>query len=350
MNPDTDPNNTPPVEGSTPTPTPAPDATPAVPATPSPVPSNEQVPTAPTESLAVAPAPDTAPADPAAPIASAAPVAEPLAAPVAPAPKNKNTKKIILIASIVGGLVILGTIAAILFTLFTSVSKEDYRDAAVQFNEVGRSSATLTSSASTLSRSANASAPEATFQESLKSSQEAIAKIEAENEEFSKLKAVRVGEGAELYKAFDAKVDAYLAYVKGVITSVENLRPAMVVCGNLSDARDVPARAAALKTCSAALGDVKDIPNPAFKKFADELKTSYASYAKTYEEIAALANPLGADYEEYKKLRDSTYDSQDKINDATKEFSASITASNNELSVKDSANALGDYLTAQQRK
>lgn len=355
MNPNTDPSNTPPAEDTTPTPTPDLQAEPVVEATPSSVPAPEEAPVAPVESPAAIPTPDattpnpvlgSAPVTPADPLA---PAAATFVASGAPAPKKSNTNKIILIASIVGGVVILGIIAVVLFLMFTTVSKQDYRDAAVQFNDVSRASSALTTSASTLGRSASGSTTDATFQESLKSSQDAITKIETENDELSKLKAVRVGEGATLYKTFNDKVDAYVAYAKGLVTSVENIRPAMVVCDKVSDANDAAARVTALKACSTALGDVKELPNSSFKKFVDEIKTAYASYATIYEGISALTSPYGAQYEQYKTLRDSMYETQDKITAASKEFSSSLTASDKEFSVKESADALGAYLTEQQR-
>ncbi len=352
MNPDTDPNNTPPAEGTTPTPTPDTQAEPVVEATPSPVPAADDAPTEPVESPAAIPTPDaTAPVAVPAPVSSTEPAAPAatFVASGAPAPKKSNTNKIILIASIIGGVVIIGIIAVVLFLMFTTVSKQDYRDAAVQFNDVSRASSALTASATTLGRSASGSTTDATFQESLKTSKDAIAKIETENDELSKLKAVRVGDGADLYKTFNGKVDAYVAYGKGLITSVENIRPAMVVCDKVSDANDAAARVSALKACSTALGDVKELPNSSFKKFVDEIKTAYASYATTYESISALTSPYGAQYEQYKTLRDSMYETQDKITAASKEFTTSLTASDKEFSVKESADALGAYLTEQQR-
>lgn len=359
MNPDTDPNNTPPADGTTPTPTPDTQAEPVLEATPSPVPAADDAPVTPVESPAAIPTPETTtsnsfasanattPADSATP---AAPVATPfVASSGAPAPKKTNTNKIILIASIVGGVVILGIIAVVLFLMFTTVSKQDYRDAAVQFNSVSRSSSALTSSASTLGRSASGSTSDATFQESLKASQDAIAKIETENDELSKLKAVRVGEGAELYKTFNDKVDAYVGYAKGLVTSVENIRPAMVVCDKVSDANDPAARVTALKACSTALGDVKDLPNSSFKKFVEEIKKAYASYATTYEGIAALTSPYGAQAAQYRTLRDEMSETQKNISAASKEFTTSLTESDKQFSVKESADKLGDYLTEQQR-
>lgn len=351
MNPEnTDPTNTPPAEtpvSETPAPESAPNPTPEF--APNPTPES----TAPTPIVEAAPAPGVTPqATPEATTSATAADAAPVTAtPVgAPNPKNANTKKIVLIASITAGVLLLAAIAAIIFTMLNTVSKEDYRAAATQFNEVSRANSTLNSEASTLSRQASGSGTEDSFNDSLKETKDAIADIKAKNDELSKLKAVRVGEGAELYKTFNDKLAANLKYSEGLIASVENLRPAMVTCDKVGDATEASARVTALKACSDALGSVNDLPNEAFKTYVGKIKEGYATYATIYEKTAALTNPYGAQYEEYKTLRDDMRDAQTEISDATREFTTALRESDDTYSVRDSANALGEYLVEQQRK
>lgn len=357
----TNPSNTPPTEDTAPVQPPVPEETPATPV-------ENEVPAAPAETTdtpADAPAPvDTATSvEPAAPAAAETPAfgtqpAAPEAAPAsvfsattgsAPqAPKQKDTKKLILIAAIAGGVVLLAVIAFVLYSLFMTVSKEDYRDAARQFNQVSSASSALTSDARTLGYSAS-SASDDSFEESVAEAEESVATLKTENEELSKLKAVRVGEGGKLYNAFNDKLEAYTAYASELVTSVKNLRPALAVCNNVSDAEDATARVAALKECSTALSEVKDVPNAQFKTYVDAISKAYGDYATVYEQIAALSNPYGSDYEQYKTLRDQMYEVQDTISEASDTFSESLKARDDELSVKDSADALADYLTDQQK-
>lgn len=366
MNPNsTDPTNTPPTDESAPqtTPpaevpatspdaTPAPDATtetpvaPAAPTTPSPFgsPVSTETPTIETPTnlgAAPTPAPTEAPAQ--SPF-GAAPVGSPT--PGAQGPKNK---KLPLIIGIVAGAIVLIAVAVVLFLMFTTVSKQDYRDAAVKFNDVSSASTQLNVEAASLGRSISGSTSDSDFEASLTEAKDAVAKLSTQNDELSKLKAVRVGEGAELYKTFDDKLEAYVDYANGLVTSVENLRPAMKVCSGASDATDNSARVKVLKDCSTALGNIKDLPNESFKTFVDKMKTAYASYATTFEKMAAITAPFGAQAAEYRALRTEMTETQSTIVDASSDFTKSLRDSDDKFSPKESADALAKYLTEKQR-
>lgn len=321
MNPnDTNPSNTP-LAGDVP---PAPEA-PVSPFTAAPVET---------------PAPDTTPA-------AIAPVFA--TTPETPqAPKPSNTKKIILIAAIAGGALLLAVIGFIVFTLLTSVSKAEYRDAARQFNQVTLASSSLASDARTLGYSTG-SASDSTFESSVSEAEASITKLQEENEALSTMKAVRVGEGAKLYATFNDKLKAYTAYATELVTSVKNLRPAFVVCAKVSGTSGNEERASALKACAKSLSEVENVPNTQMKTYVDAIAKAYNEYASVYTGIAALTSPFGAQYEQYKTLRDKMYTVQDNISDAGDKFSDALQARDDEMSVKESANTLGDYLTDQQK-
>lgn len=267
-------------------------------------------------------------------------------APVPVQPPNGNKKRITIIAAI-AGVVLLVVAAVLVYISMTTVSKQDYAAAATQYTQVSSDNSALSSAVSRLSNAA--SDDDAEFNEALTAAKTSKDSLVASNEALGKLKAVKVGKGGELYKAFDTKLEAYLAYGDGLIESVNGLRPAMVTCGAISDSKDEAARVTALKACSEGLGKVGELKNPAFNTLAATLKTQYADYAVVYEKRAALSDPFGDQYEEYKKLRDQLYDIQDNIRDASSTFSKEINAKDDELSVKESANALSDYLIEQQR-
>ena len=215
--------------------------------------------------------------------ATDAPVVEvkPTVAPVATTsstPTPSSNKKLILIASIVGGAVLLAVIGIFVFIALTSVSKQDYANAAEQYNEVNSANSALVRSASSLSNSTSDS--DAEFNKALKTAEEAVTTLKTENEEFGKLKAVSVGEGKDLYKTFDDKLEAYIVYGNDLISSVKTLRPALVTCDEVSEAA-TDARVQALKDCADALGKVNDIPNAEFKKFIGAMKDGYSSYETT---------------------------------------------------------------------
>jgi len=343
----TNPSNTPPANDVPPVQPPAPEApvtpeqpvTPVEPATPAPVePEAPAQPEVASPFAAASPAPEAAPAS----VFSAAAAGAPQA------PKQPKNKKIILIAAIAGGAVLLAIIGFVVFSLLTTVSKEDYRDAARQFNQVSLASSSLTSDSRSLG-SATGSSSDTTFEESVSEAEASVAKLNEENKALSELKAVRVGEGAKLYSTFNDKLKAYTAYATELIASVKALRPAMVICNNVSDAEDVAGRVAALKACSTALSDVKDIPNEQMNTYVVAIAKGYGEYAVVYEKTSALTNPFGAQYEEYKALRDQMNAAQDTISDASDTFSDALKARDAELSVKESADTLADYLTDQQK-
>lgn len=290
-------------------------------------------------------------ATPVAPQASEAPFAN--GTPVmagAPAPKNSKNKKIALIVGIVAGVVILAVLAVTIFMALTAVSKDDYRAAAKQFNEVSRANSKLNTAASGLGGfAAGGGSAQAKYEEALTNARESVDGLKTSNEELGKLKAVRVGEGADHYKAFDEKVDAYVQYATDLVASVEGIRPAMLACSEVPSAANNDARLVAIKACAADLGEVKDLPNADFTKFVSELKKGYDSYATIFEQMNALTSPSGAQRAQYMTLRTSLYEAQDGITAASKEFSAALNASDDKHSVKDTAKVLADFLNEQQR-
>ncbi len=243
---------------------------------------------------------------------------------------------------------LLAIIGVVAYFMLTSVSKQDYQEATRQYNKVSVASAGLTSDVASVSYSISGD-DDAEFNEAVKEAEDSIAEIKTENEALSKMKAVRVGDGAKLYGTFNDKVKNYLAYATDLIDSVKNLRPAMATCAKVSDATDTASRVAALKGCSSELQGVTDIPNAEMKTFIGTIATAYGDYASIYEQISALSNPYGSQYEQYKALRDKMYDVQDKISEASSTLSDSLEKRDDEMSVKDSAKALGDFLTEKQK-
>lgn len=364
MNPNNnDPTNTPPADNTSPETTPTPESNPAPAPTPEVNPFAQPSPT-PEANQAFGPAPQPTSTPELTPFTSdqqpvtnsQPPVTDqpPLTNNQQPTPyqtpgPNKSNKKALLIGGIIAGVVVLAIIAAVVFNLLTTVSKQDYRNATLQFNAVSRASTTLNSEASSLGSAVSGSTSDEKFQESLKEARDAVEKIKTENEKLSKEKAVRVGEGAELYKTFDEKLSQYLTYAGGLVTSVENIRPAMLTCDKIGDVTESDARVAALNECSAALNGVKDIPNEAFKAYIDKIKGAYTEYADIYQKVSAITAPFGAQSAEYRALRDRMNEAQRNLSAASRDFTTALKESDDKYDVKPSSKVLGDYLTEQQR-
>jgi hypothetical protein len=264
-----------------------------------------------------------------------------------PEPKKSN-KNLIIIASVVATVLLLALIGAFVYSAMNTVSKQDYKDAAVQFNVVAKEGSKLGGTISRLTASASSSSEEG-FNASLKDVENSIETIAAENEKLGDLKAVRTGEGKELYTAFDNKLTAYLAHAKDLHASVEVVRPALVSCAKVPQTTDNATRLAVLKVCSTDMKAVNDVPNEQFQTFINALKDGYPKYATTYESMLALTQPNGSQREQYRMLRDEMTVVQKSISDAGKAFSDSVKKQDADMSVKTSADALGDFLTKQQR-
>jgi len=267
---------------------------------------------------------------------------------LSPTPKPKMTKKkIILIASIVGGALLLALVGAVVFLAVTTASKQDYREAAVQYNTLSSANSVLTRNITALS-SGLTTATDDEFDSSIKRVEESIATLKKENEELGDLKAVRVGDGKDLYNTFDAKLSNNIAYSVDMVSTVKTIRPIMVVCSKVSKEPGNPARLAAAKDCSTALNTVGDISNAQYSAFIGSLKVGYADYARDIESFLVLTDPYGTQFEQYKILAGKINATQRTLSKASTDFSAAVRKTTAELSVKDSANALGKYLREQQ--
>ncbi len=338
---------TPAPESTTPTPTTEPVA-PALDVTPAPeTPVVEPTPVNPFAAAGTPAAPSnpTEPVVPASPFAAATPIA---GAPIAggPAPKPKNTKKIILLASAIGGVVLLAVVGVIIFLLLTTVSKQDYADAAKQYNAVSQAYSDLDRLDSSFS-SVNSS-NSANLDETVAEAEAKMVTVKTENESLGKLKAVSVGEGKKLYDEFDNKLTAYISYNEGVATTLKSLSPALDLCS--SSAADTNDMVGALRKCESALNGVTDMPNPEFKAYVDTLKVQYAEIIKLYEDMSSITDPYGSQYDQYRALRDKSYEITDALTDASTTLKDSLNNKVKELDPKASADALRTFLNEQQRK
>lgn len=269
-------------------------------------------------------------------------------APVTPNPKKPVSKKTVAIIGVISGVVLLAIIGVVLYLMLMGVSKKDYQDAAKQYNAVSSASSKLSSKASVLSVKST-SESEDEFTTALGEAKDAVSTLKTDNEKLGSMKAVKVDEGKNLYATFDGKLTTYVDYANGLISSVEKIRPGMLTCRKVSSATDAASRLTAIKACSTGLNDMPELANPEFQAYITSLKTAYAKYATVYESINGLTNPYGSQFEQYKVLRDQMLAAQTDISNATKTFSADVKKHDDQVSVKESADALGNFLTEKQR-
>lgn len=345
--------NTPetPNEGATPTPESTPTAEPQV--QPTPEASVEQPSTAaPAES-------DTpfnpfgeqsatssdAPTDPA-PAMQSDP-AQPAAPQPTPPGKGFNKKLLFILIGVAGAVGLLIAAAAIIFTMFFTVSKQDYREAAIQYTKVDSANDTMYYDVQSLSRSLSSS-PD-TVSDDIATVRTGLETLSAENKTLSEMKAVRIGEGAELYKTFNTQLQAYIANAQQIVDSMEILAPALSTCASVSDADTNQERTDIISDCAKEMDGLETLPQADMEAFVKKLAATYKELASIMDELSGITNPYGSQYDEYSALRDRLYDAQDAIREASSGLREALNKKDEEVSVKDSANALSEFLNEQQR-
>jgi hypothetical protein len=275
---------------------------------------------------------------------------QPVGAPVVPGTplsSNKKKKLIILISSIVGGLLILGVIAFVLFSIFT-VSKKDYSDATSQFNEVSAAASTLDTAGIAVQFDTDSSTTDTKLNNDVSTVQDSITKLQAANSKLATMKAVKLGGGKSLYATFNTKITAYTSYIQDYITSVKSYHPAAIACGDDSASASAAEAQAKIAACVAALNGATDLPNPDIKTYVAALLTQYKSAQSIATQIVALQDPYGDDYTQYSALEDQLSTVENTISSAYTDFSSNATKHATDVDPSDAANALGDYLVKQE--
>ena len=260
----------------------------------------------------------------------------------------KNKKLFIWIGIGVGVLLIIGIVAAIIVAM-TSVSKDDYRKAYSQMSELSSANSKLNSELSTLQYGLT-SATETKFKNDMKSAEEAIEKVRKENEKLAELKAVKVGEGKKQYEEFSEKLENYLKYTEDATKSLKDLYDAAKPCDANVSTSDVAAYKTALNECTSALKKVGNTPNEDVKTYVKSLAAEYENLASIIDKLATITNPYGSQYDEYKALRDQTYKVQENIRNAYTDFRSNIEKHSKEVSVKDQADTLVEFLSEKMRR
>lgn len=272
-------------------------------------------------------------------------------APGSPIPTSGSSKKpkLGLILGIVGGALVLMLIVlgVILGFVFGSVSKKDYSNAVVQYNKLSSANSQVISDVGSLSSDITAS--DSKYESSLSDAEKSLAAIKTENDKLANMKAVKVGDGKKLYDTFNTKLKSYIQNGDDLVTTVKAARPAFVKCNASTTASAGDARLTALKDCSSALQAIGDVPSPEFKTYISSLQKGYAEYATNYQAMLALSDPYGAQYDQYKTLRDKVYATQEQLRTAAKTYRTDVEAKSKTLNVKESADALGKYLSEKQR-
>lgn len=294
------------------------------------------------------PEPNGAPVPPAAPVAPFAPTSSAPGAPGAfngstatPAPKKQNPfngpqkKLFIILAAVIGALIVLGIITLVVVSALKP-SRADYRAAITQFNNVQSSYSSLNSSVSLLNYDTGKTT-DTKFNNDLEKVRSNLDSFREANNRFLSTKAVKAG-GLKSLDEYRNKTTAYVTYVKNAADSLEKFRSAEKKC--TSDANTV----ALLNDCIAELDKVGTLPNADLNTYVSSVKDLYKEYVGVVNQISAIKDPYGDQYDQYKALRDKGYDIEDKITAAGTDLKSNDSKHIDEADPSKAANALSDEI------
>jgi len=242
---------------------------------------------------------------------------------VAPAPhkSRKPSKKLIIILSIVGAVIALAAIAALLYALLFSVSKDDYRTAANTTNDVSRAGSKSYTAVSKVAY-ISTSTTEIEIKENAVKARELLAAYKAEGAKLADVKALRDGDVKKSYDAYNQKFNEFVTFSESYIDSAEKVMPAIAICEeigrNPSGVAGKAAYDAAIAPCEEALNNVKDVKDKDLSAFLVAYKKNVA------DTTAVVAKGEGATTSERIKLRSELTKITSELRAAQREGSASV--------------------------
>ena len=236
-------------------------------------------------------------------------------------PKDKK-KLIILISAIVGGLLLLGVIGAIVYSMFV-VTKDDYKQAYDQLNAVQDKVAAASISASSESALAET-----------KTSYEAF---KTENAKLGDLKALRADSDLNSkYKAYDEKSTAYIAFMDNFLPSYEKF---LVASKSISGSGSL-LKSADLQAVITAIENAGEVSDPTVKAY---FKTSLDTYNLMLPQVKAYEAATTSS--EKSKALSGIVANTRTLSTASRTLSTDLKKRYDEVSPKDSFNELSKAVT-----
>lgn len=253
---------------------------------------------------------------------------------------NNRLKKILPIVVAVAAL-LLGALA--IYAILVGPSKQPYRDALTQYRNVYTANVQFTNSGAAINASG---ASDEQFAVNIKTVQDAATSLQTENEALASMDVLKEGEGKELYEAFDAKLQDYLAYNESVLASIEKIRPVVYVCTmQMNSISEDAASATALRNCAKDLAALKDVPDADYKKLVESFSKTYVKAAEIVEKSVALSDPDGADKSAKTKLSGQLEAEIANLSTASATLATDLQKNRAEVDITETAMALDAYLS-----
>ena len=257
---------------------------------------------------------------------------------------SPRTKSVLVSISIIGTIII-G--ALLIYGILITPSKQPYRDALAQYENVSRANAMLTQAGTSLNASG---ATDEEFEKNVNTAKDALKSLRVEQEALGKETVLNEGEGKVVFDAFDEKFQAYLEYNENLLDTMPKVRPVLFDCNNIMvDITEDAESAAAVRTCAANLKKLSDIKDTDYKVLVAELQVDYAQLATTLEAMAAVKDPEGADASQYQTLSSQRDQDITELANTGADFSRSVQQHRKEILTTDTADNLEKYLNAKSR-
>lgn len=278
-----------------------------------------------------APNPFAAASEPAAPVVAGAVIGsapvDPLAAP-APAQKSKKGL-VILISAIVGGLLVVGGIAAVVYFMFFSITKADYQAAYDQLTIVRDK------------YSAGSNVSSGSTEESLKTTETAYAEFKTENAKLGDLKALKADKELNTaYKAYDTKAKAFIAFGDALMPSLSQFVQGSNEIKALGTGASSFTSANIQKTIDVLKG--LDVSDPTLKTY---LTAAIAAYEEILPQAKIYESTTATNAQKYAAIS-AISDSADKVLKAATTMTKDLKTNEEAVDLKDQLNELGKAVTA----
>lgn len=247
-----------------------------------------------------------------------------------------------LVYTIAAGLAVIT--GFLIYSVMVAPARQPYRDALAQYKNVDRALAQTNIALNT------GTANDQEFQKSIDASKKSFTSLAAEDAALAKKGVLKDGEGRALYEPYHQKLVEYTTYSNNVITSMVKIRPVLVKCSTaMNTATQNTEGAAVLKACSDEMKAASDVPDADYKQLAESFSAIYGTLGSSFEQIAGLQDPKGADAVRLGELEAERDQAMKDFEQAGKTFSANVQEQRRSILATDVAKKLLDYLSAKSR-
>lgn len=281
---------------------------------------------------------------PQAPMPATAPAQTPPEAPKSQFSIPKDKKPLLFIGAIVAAAVV----GLLIFTSMGKISKADYREAVLVYNDVSSDASDSFSSLTALAY-ASSSSTQTKIDNDVDDAKKALATYEESNKKLKDLKALKNKDVKAAYEEYENKYNDYVKYADSLVESLPQFANVIKSCDSNSSSMystsDVAAYLKAVTTCRSALKKAKDVSNDDFAKFAQGMDDVYGKLENIITEMSKLSTPNNfgtADYNRARELRNELYDI--RIYSVYSDFSSNVTKSVKDADPAKAMNELGNQL------